>query len=370
MRTRNLSRTLMRSHIIAGLASFAATAVGLLFMLDAGLGGVVTVAGAPRGAPGRAALELGGALILIALSAVVISLYFWYTGTRTVRMKLADLADGSALFAAGKLAHRIPVEGDDDIAVTADRLNAMAQRLQAQVRSLQELAGKNLELRKKAELSAVLKERERVRRELHDRVSQDLFGLAMLCRAADAQKDGNSAAALALLPEMAQLSKRTQGAMRALLLELRPAELAQRELTEALAGLAHELSERTGVAIHFLTQGLDKDDAAGKLAPSVEDALYLIAQEAVANALRHGRPTKVDVLLFAERERVVLCVRDDGVGMKAGEQGAAGAMSVGLRSMRERAESLGGSCEIANRPSGGVELAVIVPLVGGGGNRS
>ncbi len=360
----------MRSHILAGLASFAATAVALLFALEAGFGGVPTVGGVSRTAPGRAALELGGALVLTALLTVALSLYFWYTGTRAVRMKLANLADGSALFAAGKLAHRIPVDGDDDIAVTADRLNAMAQRLQAQVRSLQELAEQNLELRKKAELSAVLKERERVRRELHDRVSQDLFGLAMLCRAADAQKDDNSAAALALLPEMAQLSKRTQSAMRALLLELRPAELAQREITEALAGLAHELSERTGVAVHFLTQGLDKDGAGRRLAPSMEDALYLIAQEAVANALRHGKPTRVDVLLFAERERVVLRVRDDGAGMKTDEHEAAGAMSVGLRSMRERAESLGGSCEIANRPSGGVELAVIVPLVGGGGNRS
>lgn len=367
MRMRHLSGTLMRSHILAGLASFTATAVGLLFVLDAGFGGALGAGGGTRMAPGRAAVELGGVLLLIAVLSVVLSLYFWYTETRVVRMKLAGLADASALFAAGKLAHHIPVEGDDDIAVTADRLNAMAQRLQAQVRSLQELAEQNLELRKKAELSAVLKERERVRRELHDRVSQDLFGLAMLCRAADAHKGDDAEAALALLPEMALLAKRTQGAMRALLLELRPAQLAQRELTRAMAELAHELSGRTGVPISFIAQGLDGVDEMRKLAPSVEDALYLIAQEAIANALRHGKPTKVDVSLFAERERVVLRVRDDGLGMKADANEAAGVTAVGLRSMRERAEALGGLCEIVNHPSGGAVLTAIVPLVEGGG---
>ena len=370
MRTRRFSGTLMRSHVLAGLASFAVTAVVLLFLQDVGFGGALGAGVRQRMAPERAALELGGALLLTAAVSVVLSLYFWYTGTRVMRMKLAGLADASALFAAGKLAHRIPADGDDDVAVTADRLNAMASRLQAQVRSLQELADQNLALRREAELSAVMKERERVRRELHDRVSQDLFGLAMLCRTADAQRSHAQEDALALLPEMSRLARQTQGAMRALLLELRPAQLEQRELTAALSALVREVSDRTEVPISFTVQGPEKAGAAGKLAPSLEDALYLIAQEGIANALRHGKPSRVDVVLFAERERVVLRVRDDGVGLKATAGGQPGVTSVGLRSMRERAEALGGSCDIANHAAGGVELTAIVPLAGGGGGES
>lgn len=346
MRERTVSRTLYASHLWTGLSTFVATAVIVLFAFQDGRGPTAWV--------------LGILLLAAAAAAVLLSAYFGYTGTRGVRVRLAALADASALFAAGRLGHRIALSGSDDIALVASQLNVMAQRLQDQVKSLQEMAQENLELRQRVEMAATLRERERVRRELHDRVSQDLFGLSMLCRTALAMRGPDPAGALDLLPELAELAKRTQGAMRALLLELRPAELAKRHLSGAIRQLADELSGRTDVRVDFSLQDARPGENGSGLPAHVEDSLFLIAQEALINALKHGRPTCIRVALAIERERVVLRIRDDGGGLHS----VGGAvMSLGMRSMVERAEILGGTCMIDDHEGGGVEVLAIIPRV-------
>lgn len=346
MREHTVSRTLYASHLWTGLSTFVATAVIVLFAFQGGHGPTAAI--------------LGILLVLAAIVAVLLSAYFGYTGTRGVRARLAALADASALFAAGRLGHRIALSGSDDIALVASQLNVMAQRLQDQVKSLQEIGQENLDLRRRVEMAATLRERERVRRELHDRVSQDLFGLSMLCRTALAMRDSDPAGALDLLPELAGLAKRTQGAMRALLLELRPAELAQRRLGEAIRQLAEELSARTEVRIDFSLQDTRPGETGAGLPAHVEDSLFLVAQEALINALKHGRPTRILVALGIERERVVLRIRDDGGGLGEGEHTVT---SMGMRSMVERAEVLGGTCVIRDHEGGGVEVLAIIPLV-------
>ncbi|MCY0875935.1 MAG: histidine kinase [Firmicutes bacterium] len=310
-------------------------------------------------------------VILCFLALLVTVVWIAFRGTAEFRSRLSKLADASSLFAAGSLQYRIEMSGDDDLALTANRLNAMAQKLQEQVRALQDAADDNLALRQDAVVAATIQERARVQRELHDRVSQDLFGLAMLCTAADAQRTANPEAALSLLPELRELASRTQAAMRSLLLELRPQQLGDRDLAAALRTLTTELSARTGVVMSYEFRDDRLDAARTPLAQSVEDALFLIAQEASINALKHAHAHAIGVELYIESHRVVLRIYDDGKGMSAFGDGDAftdtAMTSVGLQSMSERAQLLGGTCVISNRTDGGVQVLTVIPIVRGGG---
>lgn len=356
---RSPSWQLVHGYVLTGWA------IGLL---SAAASAFLTVYGGSRAFDAWLAMQVGGSLsaarvagealgiAAVFLLVTAISLYLGFKSTQAVRYRLAALADASAMFAAGKLGYRVTIECDDDIAWTGRQMNVMAQRLQDQVRALQETAADNLELRKKLELSATLRERERVRRELHDRVSQDLFGLSMLCETASVQRERSPDRALSLLPELAVLAKRTQLAMRGLLLELRPAELVNQPLADALLGLVRELSERASVPIALDAQNLGEDSA--DLSPGVEDGLFLIAQEALINALRHAQAQQIEVRLVVERDRAILAIRDDGVGLPGGKR----LTSFGLRTMIERAELLGGSCSV-RAAERGTEVIAIIPRV-------
>jgi signal transduction histidine kinase len=122
---------------------------------------------------------------------------------------------------------------------------------------------------------------------------------------------------------------------------LRPPVLDQRGLGGALAELAGRLST---VA---LPVGLDLSGALPALAPAVELAAYRITAEAVTNAIRHARASRVLVTVSAPGEELILRVRDDGVGLRQGR-----VHGVGLTSMAQRAADLGGTCTLDGRPDG------------------
>lgn len=343
-------------------AGAAGTACGLAI---AGSGTLrmwsLPLASALRATTAQASVVLAiGIVLAIAIGCTVVGAIAGYIATQSLRTRLAQLSDAGALFRAGRLSHRIEVVGHDDIARAGHQLNAMAARLQAQVVALQEAARTQQELQRRVAESAVLSERERVRRELHDRVSQELFGLSMLCAAAVAHKAAGSAQALDLLDDIAGLARRAQGAMRALLLELRPIELRDRGLVEALGSLCRELTQRTGLSIAFALATASGSGNDGELPAGVEDALFLIAQEAIVNALRHAAATRVAVELRLERTRIILSVTDDGVGIGSEMTKMT---SIGLRSMAERTESLGGTCNVERVSSGGTRVLAIIPYV-------
>jgi two-component system, NarL family, sensor histidine kinase LiaS len=142
--------------------------------------------------------------------------------------------------------------------------------------------------------------------------------------------------------------------MRALLLELRPVELAGRPLAEALSQFLAELGERHEVATGFVQESGD-----GQLGPALEDGLFRIAQEAVMNAVRHAAPHRVDVRLAVDGPWATVSVEDDGRGFDPAL--APPDAHYGLRSMRERAEELGGSLAVRSAPGRGTYVQVRVP---------
>jgi signal transduction histidine kinase len=188
---------------------------------------------------------------------------------------------------------------------------------------------------------SVLEERNRLARELHDALTQSLFGLRLRLEAGDVAGAGD------LLEEIF-------AELRSLILQLRPPALA-------LEGLAPSLAKHLDVVgrTHGIGTRLDATSV-GPLGADVEQALFRIAQEAVTNAVRHAEATQVVVRLDRDGDQVVLEVSDDGQGFDP-EARAISARRLGLVSMRERAAQLGGRLQIDSVLGKGTTVRAEVP---------
>ena len=279
-----------------------------------------------------------------------------YRVTWDLKRRLRPLTQGVAIFAAGGLRHRIDAEGDDEVAALAHAINAMAERHGQQVDALQRMAEERTRLSGQAARAAVLEERQRLARDLHDAVSQAIFSIAMTTAAARRLIAQDPERAAARMAEAESLATVAQREMRALLLELRPVELAGRPLGEALSQFLAELGTRHEMRTAFVAEG---DGSA--LGPALEDGLFRIAQEAVVNAVRHASPTRIEARLSVDSRWATLAVRDDGRGFDP--EAAPPDAHYGLRSMRERAQELGGSLEVRSAPGRGTYVEVRVPLL-------
>ena len=200
---------------------------------------------------------------------------------------------------------------------------------------------------------AVLEERSRLARELHDSVSQALYGIALGARSARAQLDRNPERVAERLDYVLKLAEAGMAEMRALIFELRPETLQSEGLVVALGKQAAALHAR-----HHLTVETDLGDEPA-LSLTVKGALYRIAQEALHNVVKHAKARHVRLALRQEDARAVLEVGDDGTGFdpRADFPG-----HLGLSSMRERAEMLGGTFRLESEPGAGTRLTVEVPV--------
>jgi signal transduction histidine kinase len=185
----------------------------------------------------------------------------------------------------------------------------------------------------------VIEERARLARELHDAVAQKLFSLRLTAAAALAAKDPR-----AELERVQTLAGEAFAELRSVIFELRPAELEGDGLAESLRKHVQVLDRVWGAgrgrrtSLRFIGEEVT-------LAPQTEAVVFRVAQEALYNALRHGEPREVTVRLTPG----ALEIRDDGVGFDVGADSRDG---LGLASMRERAESVGGTLLIESSDAG------------------
>jgi signal transduction histidine kinase len=211
------------------------------------------------------------------------------------------------------------------------------------------LAIENDRLRTQAELVAVVKERERLARELHDSVTQSLYSVTLLSEAGRQLAEvGDLARIEGYLERLGEISQQALREMRLLVYELRPLVLRREGLVGALQQRLDAVEKRAGVDTRLLVEGEIE------LPPSVEEALYRIAQEALNNALKHAGAGAVTVCVSGRDDHVELGVSDDGVGFDlniAGEDGG-----LGLTSMRERTERIGGVLNIVSAPGQGTKV--------------
>jgi two-component system, NarL family, sensor histidine kinase LiaS len=257
-----------------------------------------------------------------------------------LRGRVIRIARAAAAWSQGDFSAPIRDRSGDELGQLARDLNRMAEQIQTLLASRQALA--------------VVEERNRLARDLHDTVKQHVFANALLVRAARKQLDRDPEAARARLEEAERLAEQTQQELIDLIKALRPAALADKGLMGMLRASASEWSQRTGILVDLRAQG-------ERLTPlDVEEAFYRVAQEALTNVARHSGASHVEIHLTWTDEALEMIVRDDGEGFAVEEANGKG---LGLASMRERVEALGGALTISSGASGTC-LEARAPLAG------
>jgi signal transduction histidine kinase len=215
------------------------------------------------------------------------------------------------------------------------------------------LVAENTRLHEQARHAAVLEERQRLARELHDSVTQSLYGISLQTEAASrALAAGDANPAATNLREIGETTREALGEMRLLLFELRPPLLEERGLMGALESRLGAVEARAGLTTE-LHSATDE-----RLPPEIEQELYRLAQEALNNVLKHAQARHVSVQLNVLPDRTVLEIADDGVGFEADLHGGGG---FGLSGMHERAARLGAMLEVESAPGAGTRVRVVVP---------
>ncbi|MFD1204594.1 MULTISPECIES: sensor histidine kinase [Sporosarcina] len=229
-------------------------------------------------------------------------------------------------------------------------LENVSNVLITQRKSLQRITDERAEAQDKLIQERLVQERQRLARELHDSVSQQLFAASMLLSAITEQSDESEQNYRPLL-QVERMVQQAQLEMRALLLHLRPAALNNKSLTDGLEELLIELKEKVNFNIRFRLEDVT-------LSKGAEDHLFRIAQETLSNTLRHAQATEVEIL-FVERDGLaILRIQDNGVGFKDGDSKGG---SYGLQNVKERAIEIGGTCKIVSVPSQGTIVEVKLP---------
>jgi signal transduction histidine kinase len=201
---------------------------------------------------------------------------------------------------------------------------------------------------------SVIEERNRLARELHDAMTQNLFSLALTAQAAGGLVRTDPERAEAEIDRVGKLARETQAELRSLIFELRPPRLEADGLVATVGKDLEVLGRAHGLKADLRVHGTPE------LASSVEVELYRIVQEALNNVVRHARAESVAVDVDAGDRTVTITVRDDGVGFDSAAR-AIRERRLGLTSMRERADSLGGTLTIETAPRSGTTVRVEVP---------
>jgi signal transduction histidine kinase len=209
------------------------------------------------------------------------------------------------------------------------------------------IAIENARLYEQAQELAAVEERQKLARELHDSVSQALYGIALGLHSARIQVDRDPRELPESLDYLLSLAE-----MRALIFELRPESLEREGVVAALAKQGAALQAR-----HDMIVQVDLCEEP-RLSLTVKQELYRIAQEALHNTVKHARASKVDLVLRRTANVVILEVGDDGVGF---DPLGSFPGHLGLRSMQERVSHLGGSLQIESAPGQGTRLHAQVP---------
>jgi nitrate/nitrite-specific signal transduction histidine kinase len=215
------------------------------------------------------------------------------------------------------------------------------------------VAVENARLYQQAEALAVVEERQRLARELHDAVTQSIYSATLLAAT------GRRAVAAGDWPEAANFLERLQTItgqalkeLRLLVYELRPSALENAGLVEALQHRLDAVEQRAGIQAQLLVDDVPLDEAQ-------ETALYRVVVEALNNALKHAEATAVTVRLIAQNDHVTLVIEDNGRGFDLQTAGQRG--GIGLHSMRERVVQMGGKLTIESERGGGTAVTVMLP---------
>ncbi len=258
--------------------------------------------------------------------------------TRNVTRRLRRITQAAESWSKGEFGVEVRDPTRDEIGQLGQDLNGMAEQLHTLLATREELAA--------------IEERNRLARDLHDSIKQNVFATALLVGAARTHLPPDVLPAQTYLAEAEALAEQTRQELTALIREMRPPRLEDRGLAVVLRDYAGNWSRRMGIAVAIQVQG------ERGIALDIEEALFRVAQEALANIAHHSGAAHVTIHLALDDAQVHLTIADDGTGFDVAHANGRG---VGLASMRERVVAHNGSLHIAGT-AGATTVEAIVPL--------
>ena len=277
---------------------------------------------------------------------------------QALRAAMGDLLATTFAYVCGWMA--VPLMLRDRVSgmlvLTSSQAQAFSERqatLALAIANQAAIAIENARLYEQAQELAAVEERQKLARDLHDSVSQALYGIALGLHTARIQIDRDPQKLPESIDDLLSLAEAALAEMRALIFELRPESLEREGLVAALARQGAALQARHEILVQ--TELCEEPD----LLLAVKQELFRIVQEALQNTVKHAHASKVDLVLHRTADTVILEVRDDGVGF---DPLGSFPGHLGLHSMQERASNLGGRLQIESTPGQGTRLLTQVPL--------
>lgn len=286
------------------------------------------------------------------------------------RNAIADITPGSSVSVTGVYAYqwgpppsfRLFLRSPEDVIVIASaswwtmRHTAVLVAIVALVGLIATFSARTLARQKRQQFQAILSERNRVARELHDTLEQGLAGITLQLEAVTGSLDSSPAAARQSLEVARQMLRYSLEEARRSVMDLRSEALESRDLAGALSSLTRQMTVGTPARVDIRVEGTVQ-----RLDAAQEHHLLRIGMEALTNALRHADATRIDILLRFGADDVQLVVHDDGCGLGQGRMELPGA-HFGLQGIQERVDKIGGAVQIDSRPGEGTRIAVTVPI--------
>jgi NarL family two-component system sensor histidine kinase LiaS len=271
--------------------------------------------------------------LLVTLLTVLIGTLFGYLIARGLTQRLKRLTAVADQWSHGDFSARAVDRSPDELGQMTQQFNHMAGELQNLIDTRQQLA--------------TLEERNRLARDLHDSVKQQVFAISMQLASIRILFKRDAAAAEERLQKTEKLVRQAQQELTSLIRELRPAALEGKGLVAALRELLPQWAQQTEIVANLRVEG------AQTLAQIVEETLFRVVQEALSNIARHSRATLVQITLSMNSEVVTLTIQDNGQGFDPAHLAHRG---VGLHSMQERMQALGGDLQVESSPQRGTVI--------------
>ena len=281
---------------------------------------------------------LSSGLLILLLSVPVGTLFGFFTA-RGLTRRLNALAQAADAWARGDFSQFVHDSSPDELGQVARRLNRMAEELQNLLQAREEWAA--------------LEERHRLARDLHDSVKQQVFATALQIAAARNLLDTEPEQSKQHLVEAERLVRQAQQELTVLIQELRPAALEGKGLAPALQEYVDTWARQTGIHAEVRLRG------ERALPLPVEQAIFRLVQEALANVAKHSAADRTTVTLEWTQDALVVTVEDNGKGFNVQEAMGRG---LGLANMKERVQALGGHIRILSSPGQGTRVEAYVPL--------
>jgi NarL family two-component system sensor histidine kinase LiaS len=286
---------------------------------------------------------------IVTIIAAISGSVFGYLTARGLTRRLKRLAVASDMWGRGDFSALAHDTSKDELGQTSRQLNRMAEQLQNLLQARQKLA--------------TLEERNRLARDLHDSVKQQVFAISMQIGATRVLLKRDANAAEARLNEAEKLVRQAQQELTSLIRELRPVALEGKGLIAALRELATDWTQQSNIVATLRVEGVEGTSGTQALPLTVEEALFRVAQEALSNVARHSNATLVQMIVTITDDTVTLSVADNGKGFDTAHHSNLG---VGLLSMRERMKALGGDVQVESTPEKGTRIVAYCNRLGAG----